>query len=527
MSSSDFDRKNPVNLNSDGAPVLDMNGNPTGLFLRYDPSHENASWMKEKYATVDEWMAKSENQAPGKDPLEAVMPWEKEFIEKSKGSMCVPYHIGNVTEAILTAELRSGGTIDENTSVSKIVAKKVIENGDVKTPEDGRLGVLSCIFRIQVEYEGGSGPTSLIYKTVPLDANFAPLRGLCRGMRAWELECTAYNTKHYYTETPAPKGYFAVYDPVAYRYQVLIEDLNERGMACGDQVKGLNMDQQGSVLTTFEFAAKQHATYWNKTVEKKCVEFAKTFTNPFWPAVFPIMYGQTWSGGLAALPSFNQEMDPWAKEWGDYLAGEGMVAKHVNAMAMSKERGDFLSSTLCHGDFRLDNLFFKYDDKGQVMKKEDGSAEFIAIDWQLVMEINPGWELAYFFAQSVSTEFRQKHEYDCLAHYYKTLIAGGVDKSTFSWNEFLVHYSFGSTFSWYYSTFGGFGAIANGERGLALYKALMNRWISAAKEWEIRPVFDFIIAKMEDPDRRKVPLTEEECLSLLPESKRAWSDPTA
>ena len=44
-----------------------MNGNPTGLFLRYDPSHENASWMKEKYATVDEWMAKSENQAPGKE----------------------------------------------------------------------------------------------------------------------------------------------------------------------------------------------------------------------------------------------------------------------------------------------------------------------------------------------------------------------------------------------------------------------------------------------------------------------------
>ena len=90
-----------------------------------------------------------------------------------------------------------------------------------------------------------------------------------RDEERWELECTAYNTKHYYTETPAPKGYFAVYDPVAYRYQVLIEDLNERGMACGDQVKGLNMDQQGSVLTTFEFAAKQHATYWNKTVEKK------------------------------------------------------------------------------------------------------------------------------------------------------------------------------------------------------------------------------------------------------------------
>ena len=35
MSSSDFDRKKSVNLNSDGAPVLDMNGNPTGLFAEF------------------------------------------------------------------------------------------------------------------------------------------------------------------------------------------------------------------------------------------------------------------------------------------------------------------------------------------------------------------------------------------------------------------------------------------------------------------------------------------------------------
>ena len=47
-------------------------------------------------------MAKAENQAPGKDPIEAVMPWEAEYVEKTKGEMVVPFHIDNVTAEVST-----------------------------------------------------------------------------------------------------------------------------------------------------------------------------------------------------------------------------------------------------------------------------------------------------------------------------------------------------------------------------------------------------------------------------------------
>ena len=48
-------------------------------------------------------MAKEENQAPGKDPIEAVMPWEAEYVEKTKGEMVVPFHIDNVTAEVQSA----------------------------------------------------------------------------------------------------------------------------------------------------------------------------------------------------------------------------------------------------------------------------------------------------------------------------------------------------------------------------------------------------------------------------------------
>ena len=117
--------------------------------------------------------------------MEAFIAFEAEFLEKSTGEMVAPYHVDAVNEVNMTAMLRSSGTIDGNTRVSKVLGKKALGDN-----AEGRLGVLSCIFRITMEYEGGTGPASAIYKTSPLTADFYPLRGLCKGMRSFELECT-------------------------------------------------------------------------------------------------------------------------------------------------------------------------------------------------------------------------------------------------------------------------------------------------------------------------------------------------
>ena len=75
-------------------------------------------------------------------------------------------------------------------------------------------------------------------------------------------------------------------------------------------------------------------------------------------------------------------------------------------------------------------------------------------------------------------------------------------------------------FSWYYAVFGGNGALPNGERGIGLCKALLVRWQEAFKEWEGAAAFKYNLQRFKD--RPNEPLTVEECMNLLPESKRQW-----
>lgn len=68
--------------------------------------------------------------------------------------------------------------------------------------------------------------------------------------------------------------------------------------------------------------------------------------------------------------------------------------------------------TLCHGDMKLDNIFFK---------KTDGSV--IAVDWGVCGWGNPMADLSYFFGRSVETVDRRKWWDELLDIYYNELIS--------------------------------------------------------------------------------------------------------
>ena len=83
------DSDNPV-FDGDGLTDLDE-GMPVDedreLFLRFDPSSKNAAWFREKFETAEAWKKDPENQAPGKDVLEAYKAFEDEYVKKSKGEI--------------------------------------------------------------------------------------------------------------------------------------------------------------------------------------------------------------------------------------------------------------------------------------------------------------------------------------------------------------------------------------------------------------------------------------------------------
>ena len=75
-------------------------------------------------------------------------------------------------------------------------------------------------------------------------------------------------------------------------------------------------------------------------------------------------------------------------------------------------------TTLVHGDYRADNLFF--GGAGQ------GAPALAAVDWQVSSRGAGAFDLAYFLSGNVSTEVRRSIEMDLLKHYTDILRENGV-----------------------------------------------------------------------------------------------------
>ena len=326
------------------------------------------------------------------------------------------------------------------------------------------------------------------------------------------------------SELPAPKGYFACCDQEAARFTLLLEDLGSRGgnFAPGDQIAGLKDEQVDAAFVAFETIAKLHARYFDQTKAKKCTAFSKEHDSPFFVQVFPMMYQMTWPGYQEACKEHGLVLDADVLEFGNWINDRVSADMVMQGACLEKGTG-FLHQTLLHCDYRLDNFFFDFEADGKLARDPDGSPRWSTLDYQLVGQGNPGFELAYFFSQSVSTEFRRKHEKELLECYYKNLIAGGVSSESFPWHEFLQHYCLAQGFAFYYAVFGGNGALGNGDRGKALGFAMMNRWKDACRDWNGVASVKTSLARMEsNPSAR---LTREECMAMIPKEKHSWASP--
>ena len=146
--------------------------------------------------------------------------------------------------------------------------------------------------------------------------------------------------------------------------------------------------------------------------------------------VFPMLPGawQQFKDESAAIVGI--EISDSMRDFCDYMTPVEMQGKFFDA-CLSKQGGGILNHTLCHGDFRLENLFFK----------EPGSDEksVVFIDFQLLIKTTPAQDPIYFLMNSVPVEWRRENELELLNCYYDTLIASPkVDGSVYTWNCFLL-----------------------------------------------------------------------------------------
>ncbi len=251
-------------------------------------------------------------------------------------------------------------------------------------------GMLGEIFLVTPTYAGdSSGPESVI-------AKFAALRegalASARRSKSHERELRCYVELLSDTPVNTPKFYGAWLDPDTAHFLLLQAaiDVDEQV----DQVAGLTVEQAKSVL---DQAASLHARWWQHP----------DLAEATW---LPRADGEHRVHNLTTLCQTGMPL--LTQMLGDELDEEDLqiCAAHTARLPLMLQRIAEQPSTFVHSDMRADNLLFSPAD-GQVT----------LVDWQGAGVGPPAFDIAYFFAQSLTVETRRSHE-DALLDYYQAAL---------------------------------------------------------------------------------------------------------
>lgn len=188
------------------------------------------------------------------------------------------------------------------------------------------------------------------------------------------------------------------------RYILLIEDISD-ALAC-DQLVGVDRAEYKKLL---QAAAKLHAAFWG----------SEQLHGKFWLLPADIDIDMRHQMMVRARPAytalFSKTVADGMDAYLDKVEADGVTLAH------SLCQGPL---TLMHGDFRLDNLFFRGD-------------EVLFIDWQLVRRGPPMYDIAYVLSCGLTdTESARQ----LIRDYHDALIAHGVSNYSFdqAWQDYTT-----------------------------------------------------------------------------------------
>ncbi len=352
----------------------------------------------------------------------------------------IPTKMDDIDSQWLTAALREGGVIGAETNV---IASPRVTIGQ-------GVGILGELARVTLEYDRDEpgAPKTLIAKIPTSDPGG---KGVAHMLGFYEKEARFYRELWDTVGVRAAKGYYAAGDAATVNYVVLMEDLG--GLPIGDQVKGASAEECETLVGQ---VAKLHARWWGST------DLA---------ALDWIPSGQDDVTKLAAV-AYAQALQPFMTNFSQHLTGEEQqmamdflhrVCPMIDAVASGPV-------TLCHGDLRLDNVFWG-------TPEGEGGATFV--DWQISMKVRGPYDIAYFMSQSVDPDVRAANEERLVREYHRMLTDAGV--TGYSFDDAWGDYRLATMFCFVYPVVAcGSIDLAN-ERGLELGTAMLKRSLAAIR----------------------------------------------
>jgi hypothetical protein len=349
----------------------------------------------------------------------------------------VPADAGDIT----VDWLRRAGP-EELAGLTSVAAERIGEG----------VGVTTDIYRLSLGYSAGGprGPGTLVAK---LPTSIPEMWDLCKAYGLYEREVMFYRELAGTIALKSPRCLVAEFDPATATFVLVMEDLG--GVTPGDQVAGLSL---GQVKVAIHQAAAAHARWWDHPELRALEGKVQPFGAPPWHTV-----GARHASGW-------EKFDAW-------LAGRASREMRRMGERMCSTLDDICRDasagprTICHGDFRADNLMFT------------GAADapgLTCLDWQLVMQARGPFDIGYMMSGSVNPDIRREHEMPLLKDYHAALRAAGVEGYSFDecFHDYRRALSIGLT---YMSQSGAAGDLTH-PRTAALYEAWTKRVDAAVND---------------------------------------------
>ena len=357
-------------------------------------------------------------------------------------SPAIPLAPTDLTPAWLTGALRDAGALG-----AAAVASARVE------PIGQGVGVLCQLARVALAYDrpAPGAPSSLVAKLPTADAQ---TRGMVSLFRFYEREVRFYRELAASVDLATPRCYASAFDPERGDFALLLEDLGADRL--GDQLAGGSAADAALVVDEI---CRLHAAWWEhpRLAELPWLPPVDSEVNRMGLGLYPTAWA-------SFLDRFGDAVSPEMRAIGERLGGR------LLALLEEVARGP---QTVCHGDLRLDNLFFR--------ARPGGGPPLALVDWQIAGRAVGTYDVAYFLSQSLGPEVRRSCEHALLARYHAALVAGGVRGYDFA--RCVDDYRRAVVFCFVYPVMaGGLGDLSN-ERGRALATAMAARSAAALADW--------------------------------------------
>lgn len=337
---------------------------------------------------------------------------------------------GELTPAWLTNALRSGG---HELVVSAVQTERI------------GTGQMGTTYRLQLSYEGTSGPSTLVAKLAALDPALRP-----RVAPGYAAEVGFYSRLAPTLSVRTPRCWYGAISEDKTIFTLLLDDATPA--TPGVQVEGCSIERARSSIMNL---VGLHAPRWNDP-QLRDLDFLMQ----------PSEAMATLMGKILARATKG-----FVERYAGALGEEDVATLQDAAqVATAWHLARLEPFTVIHGDYRLDNLMFL-----------PTSDEVLAVDWQGAAVGPPLRDVGFFLGTGVEPDVRRSMEEQLLAEYHAGLLANGV--SGYDADQCWTDYRLG-LLQGYVVTMGGcmFAAGERSQQSDAMFLAMARRTCAAVRD---------------------------------------------